>query len=246
MTSRIPKIFGSAVLALGVSLGSVAPSQAAVMVLSYDPAYGAAYPSLGWKVSADLFVPEGCNWPVFSTFLAPPACQGTAVRNTWLQFYNVLDPLQTVVENIFIGNYGRDLPPPTLNPDSETQELINLVIKQPLFGAATSYLFQTSMSLRQQAFHPIAGGGDAWFSLGLSSSGAELIHFTSTTQTRDDALAAGQSSTGDVVYSAQRFAGPDNTYVPPALVAGLVPEPGSAALVMAALAAAGWARRRRA
>lgn len=233
-----------------VALNPLAPARAAVMVLSYDPAYGAAFPSLGWKVSADLYVPQGCNWPIFSTYFAPPECQGTAVRNTWLQFYDLADPLQTVVENIYIGDYGRDLPPPTLFPSSETQELINLVIQQPLFGEPTNYLFQTSMSLRQQASHTIAGGGDAWFSLGLSSSGAELIHFTSLTQTRTQALDAGQRSTGQVVYTAKMFDGPDADYVPPLFTAGLVaqtvPEPGSAALVLAALAAAGWARRRRA
>jgi len=52
------------------------------------------------------------------------------------------------------------------------------------------------------------------------------------------------------VYTAKMFDGPDADYVPPLFTAGLVaqtvPEPGSAALVLAALAAAGWARRRRA
>lgn len=242
MNLSIIKALRAALLAACTTVGMVAPSQSAVIVLSYDPAYGAAFPALGWRVTADLYVPESCTFPVFLTRFSPPGCGATAVRNTVLHFYNLGDP-STTVERLTLGDFGRDQSPLTLNPLQETQELIGV---SQLFG---QYLFQTTNSLRVQAFDLIAGAGSSWFSLSLNDRGAELMHFTSSTQTVADARARGQFSTGEVTVSMDRFAGRDQDYVPPTFAAVVptqrVPEPASGILAVSALAWLGWTRRRR-
>ncbi len=90
MNLSISKTLGAALVAVSAMFGAVAPSHSAVIVLNFDPAYGAAFPDLGWRVTADLFVPEACTLPdrwFAASFRR--GCEASAVRNTVLHFYNL-------------------------------------------------------------------------------------------------------------------------------------------------------------
>ncbi|MDP1533096.1 MAG: hypothetical protein Q8L92_05885, partial [Rubrivivax sp.] len=235
MTSRIPKIFGSAVLALGVTLGSVAPSQAAVMVLSYDPVYGSPFSNLAWRVTSRLHVNDGCtlasNQPIYAK---PAECGHAQIRDTRLYFYDKNDLLQTAVETFFIGTYVADEPPPVETIIEETQQLFELAVSP---AGVTG--FQTTFSIRRQSTSPLGkfdvGGQQAWFSLSLSFGGAELVHFNTEGQSLSSAWAAGQRSDPQSPMLIERtWFETDALYAASLLPPQRVPEPGSAALVLAA------------
>jgi PEP-CTERM motif-containing protein len=75
------------------ALGTLGSARAAVYSGSWDPAYGPAFPQLGWQASALFNVPDPClaigngnNVPISG------ACSGFDVLSAQVSFYNVADP----------------------------------------------------------------------------------------------------------------------------------------------------------
>lgn len=273
------------------ALLSAAPSRAAVIALDYDPVYGGAtFPSLRWRVSADLFVDPTCGSGNFFVLLSNEEtnnCRNANTRldNVVLYFFDtqVSDP-NAYVEYLEIGTYGADSSWPYGSTDAEeSQKLLSV-------GGGNSppnFTFATSWSLRRQATSSVAGLSEFDFSLRMSLSFDEdgsfwhdlvqLVHLphpepvvtplqafsngqsaaanssvVTSSSTPQEAFDAGDKSVGDQRLQAWKFTGPDSAYVPrllgqfvPSFVTNAVPEPGSAALVLAALLAAAAVRRRR-
>ena len=87
-------------VALLVAAGLVcsAPSQAVIWVGAWDPAFGAAFPQLGWRGEAKFFVPDACvaesGW-VFNF----ESCSGGEMKvlSAEVEFYKLQDPDQPAV-----------------------------------------------------------------------------------------------------------------------------------------------------
>ena len=60
MFARLEKALWAVGTASALLLASVAPAQAAVYTGKWDPAYGPSLPGLGFQGSADFFVPDAC------------------------------------------------------------------------------------------------------------------------------------------------------------------------------------------
>ena len=81
--------------ALWVAAGLVcgAPSQAAIFDGAWDPAFGSAFPELGWRGEARFFVPDAClaesGW-VFNF----ESCSGFTMKvlSAEVEFYKISDP----------------------------------------------------------------------------------------------------------------------------------------------------------
>lgn len=225
---QLHKTLGLACLSGFVALGSVAPAQAAYYIPTLDPAYGAAFPNLGWRAAGQLYVPDACEAAIgLGAFVLTPfgplpdaSCASAQLQSVTVSFYDTAAPPVTV-ETLNVGTFLWDSLPAS-TPDDVTQEMLQISY---LGGDAVG--LETSMSIPLLATHPLAGGGSSYFSLNFSSSNGRLVEFGT------DALPltyADRSSvsTEKAVFSIQR-----------------VPEPGSLVLVLAALVAGAGATRLR-
>jgi len=92
-TTRIRSVLSALLVGAAAALATVGPAQAAVYSGNWDPAYGPAFPQLGWEASALFDVPDPClaigngnNVPISG------ACSGFDVLSAQVSFYNVADP----------------------------------------------------------------------------------------------------------------------------------------------------------
>ena len=82
-----------AALMFAVGLAFSAPSQAVIVVGAWDPAFGSAFPELGWRGEAKFFVPDAClaesGW-VFNF----ESCSGGTMKvlSADVEFYKLSDP----------------------------------------------------------------------------------------------------------------------------------------------------------
>ncbi|HEX5665922.1 MAG TPA: hypothetical protein VFX71_03730, partial [Hyphomicrobium sp.] len=82
-----------AALMFVAGLAFAAPSQAVVWVGAWDPAFGSAFPELGWRGEATFFVPDAClaesGW-VFNF----ESCSGGTMKvlSAEVEFYKLTDP----------------------------------------------------------------------------------------------------------------------------------------------------------
>lgn len=82
-----------AALMFAAGLVFAAPSQAVVWVGAWDPAFGSAFPELGWRGEATFFVPDACiaesGW-VFNF----ESCSGGTMKvlSAEVEFYKLTDP----------------------------------------------------------------------------------------------------------------------------------------------------------
>jgi hypothetical protein len=101
MTSRwIGKLKQArAALLVAAGLACSAPSQAIVWVGAWDPAFGSAFPELGWRGEAKFFLPDACldesGW-VFNF----ESCSGGEMKvlSAEVEFYKLNDPTNSVFQ----------------------------------------------------------------------------------------------------------------------------------------------------
>jgi len=88
---KLKRIQATLLLAAGFAFS--APSQAIIVVGAWDPAFGAAFPELGWRGEAEFFVPDAClaesGW-VFNF----ESCSGGTMKvlSAEVEFYKLSDP----------------------------------------------------------------------------------------------------------------------------------------------------------
>jgi hypothetical protein len=90
----VEKLKGArAALMLVAGLTFVAPSQAIVIQGAWDPAFGAAFPELGWRGEAKFFVPDACLAESGWVFNFESCSGGTMeVLSAKVEFYKLADP----------------------------------------------------------------------------------------------------------------------------------------------------------
>ncbi|HTN48288.1 MAG TPA: PEP-CTERM sorting domain-containing protein [Burkholderiaceae bacterium] len=80
-------------LLVAAGFASVAPAHAVVIIGKWDPAFGSAFPDLGWRGEAKFFVPDAClaesgwvfNFESCSNF-------GMKILSAEVEFYKLSDP----------------------------------------------------------------------------------------------------------------------------------------------------------
>jgi hypothetical protein len=82
-----------------------APSQAVIYVGAWDPAFGSAFPQLGWRGEAKFFVPDAClaesGW-VFNF----ESCSGGEMKvlSAEVEFYKLSDPANPLFQETLLFN----------------------------------------------------------------------------------------------------------------------------------------------
>lgn len=217
LQSRVTKsVLGAAIMVAAV-LGGGAPAQAAVYTGEWDPAYGAAFPSLGWKGSASFFIPDAClagaGW-----IENVNACSGGGMKvlGAAVTFYNLASP-SAAVETL------------TFDPNGTVYKMF--VSAGTLGGVSTDFLGPA------HATSSIAGEGAYYFDLKFLealTANVKLYHTVGSTDPicafTGSPLGCGFSSTSPTI----------TLRLVPA-----VPEPQTYALLLAGLAVIGFVARRR-
>lgn len=96
-SSSLRKGLAALACALAAFFGGVTPAQATLVVGSWDPAYGAAFPQLGWRGTATFYIADSCHTSggtLLAVFDCPLA--DLQVRNAKVEFYNLADPGTTL------------------------------------------------------------------------------------------------------------------------------------------------------
>jgi len=91
------KLGGAAIAVVAATFA--APTQAAIFAGDWDPAFGAAFPDLGWRGEAHFFVPDAClaldGW-VFNF----GQCSGMKILDAEVEFYSLSDPTEATLETL--------------------------------------------------------------------------------------------------------------------------------------------------
>jgi hypothetical protein len=94
---------GSAALAFAAGAVCAVPAQAAVFAGSWDPAFGSAFPELGWRGEATFFVPDAClsiSGPV--TNFDSCASGGIELLGAEVEFYKLSDPTNPAFQETLV------------------------------------------------------------------------------------------------------------------------------------------------
>lgn len=224
--SMLDKLLGRVALS-ALLIGSVASAQAAVYTGSWDPAYGAPFTvsdgfgfDLGWRGAASFEVPGACTPGTTGVQVVGASSCGASTLSAFVQFYDLVDPVVTLEQLDWGGTSS-----------SNVGALANLLYNNgQLIGFSTSafdYITDTN-----EYVEPGGSGPLAW-SLGFSFNTGITTGANGPTLTWGD-FCDGLCSTGT-----------NDPRIPIDFVVTQIPEPGSLALVTAALAGVGWASRRR-
>jgi hypothetical protein len=92
-------------LLVAAGLAFSAPSQAIVVVGAWDPAFGSAFPELGWRGEAKFFIPDAClaesGW-VFN--FENCSSGGMKVLSAAVDFYKFSDPTNPAFQETLLFN----------------------------------------------------------------------------------------------------------------------------------------------
>lgn len=94
-----------AALLMAAGIAFSAPSQAVIVVGAWDPAFGPAFPELGWRGEAKFFIPDAClaesGW-VFN--FESCSSGGMKVLSAEVDFYKLSDPTNPVFQETLLFN----------------------------------------------------------------------------------------------------------------------------------------------
>ena len=98
MNARLKNSLASGLIAAAALLGAASPAQAVVYVGNWDPAFGPIFPNLGFKGTATFSLPAACDG-LTGTFLNSAAgCGGGNIQilSASVSFYNLAAPATTL------------------------------------------------------------------------------------------------------------------------------------------------------
>jgi len=201
-----------AAAAFAAGLACVSPAQAIVYTGAWDPAFGSAFPDLGWRGEANFFVPDAClseSGLVFNF----ESCSGSQMQilSAEVEFYKLSDPTNPLFHE-------------TLIFDVPSSAVLAVTLNDGMLeGVLGTFLYARSSTL------PLAGGPYTEF----------VLFF------EDDLARLGFVS--DPPYGKKTFGFSDRNPPDgaPRMTFRVVPEPGSLALLMAAVGGIGIVMRRR-
>lgn len=223
---RSRKALGAALISGLLGVCGINPAQAAYFTGAWDPAFGVAFPDLGWRGEAEFFVPDAClansGW-VFNF----NSCSnwGMKILSAEVEFYKLSDPTNTV----FHETLEFDV------PDS-------FVLKMQLDDGLLTGLFGTFLYSRDSTI-PLAGGPYTEFVLFFEDDFARL-GFVSHPQNCNERRGYGHGEDCKPEYGvSEKYPREGGS---PLITFRLVPEPAGLPLLLIGLGALGfWARRRK-
>ena len=136
----------AALLLFGLTL--ITPASAITYVGKWDPAFGSAFPDLGWRGEATFFVPNGClaqnGWVLNSD-----SCSafGMKIVSAEVEFYKLSDPTNVAFQETLFFNTSSTA---VLSMD------LNNGLLEGVYGA---FLYSLPSTI------PLAGGGYTDFAL---------------------------------------------------------------------------------
>ena len=215
-----------AMCALALSLAVPGSAQAVFYAGAWDPAFGPAFPGLGWRGEATFFVPDACL-SIEGTVTAFDPCTtgpggGLKIVNAEMEFYNLAAPA-TTLETLYFST------PSTLvfSVNLSGGELTGVV-------GAFGYILPTSLSL--------AGAPTTSFGLGFVGELALSCYYDRSEEPRTSSIGIPGGSIGCSDLKASDGSAPFLKFSR----VSTVPEPSVLLLLAGAvLGLAGAARRRR-
>lgn len=234
MNARLKNALASSAIAAAALLGAASPAQAIVYVGNFDPAFGAPFTDLGWRGTAEFVIPDACAGKTgkFQNLSFDDACGrlGFYMPNARVEFYSLADPLKTL-ETLdfgllaFVNSITLITPTGAASPTKLTGVTTAYSIGRP--GTSTPAKIFTPGNLVGKTFNFYLKFDGGVASMAYSDNESPIFCTYSPKNCKF-------SSTNEKDVAKVSF-----TQV------GLVPEPGTFALVLAALGALGLCSRRR-
>jgi hypothetical protein len=101
MLKRFLKTVGAAATALALNFGAMGSAGAAVVVGSFDPAFGSPFTDLGFRGTVTMNIPDACLLNSGLTYVTDPGCGGWSMVGGTVDFYNFsLPPVPPTVETL--------------------------------------------------------------------------------------------------------------------------------------------------
>lgn len=159
LKSRFQNAVVGAAMAAAVAFGAAAPAQAAVYNGSWDPAFGAAFPQLGWNGEGTFFIPDACLALGAGLHLNSGACAGMELVRADVNFYDLSDSSHTPLETLHFTVPSTFVTSMRVDANHQLSGVVG----------AFGYLVPSNLN--------IAGGNNVLFGLAFLDNLAQMAYF---------------------------------------------------------------------
>ena len=213
--NALRKILTAATACATLTVAAMGSAHATYVVGSWDPAYGAPFANLGWRGTSTSDIPADCLalGNVGTVLNNGAACSLMSVVSAQVEFYDLTDINQTTVDTL----------------DFSAAVAVSSIFLDTVTGALGGLGLMTLAPVLSTTSLAVTGGLQAYYSLELVtlSSGTTRARLYWTTDPHREKV-MGMN---------------DERLYPASVNLRVVPEPGSLALALAALAALGGLSR---